>query len=348
MLEPSAHALWGMKQTDKGAAASMATAHRLIWLAGDFNMERDEGSTRYSDLSKYGNLYKWLNSQLGSGEPSIAGTSEELAWLLWIFHGAETVTAITGPPAAQQHRFQPSTGRGHWASFVRRLGVSEISRQQHVDCLITRLAVEMSTGQKDLRVGLRVLSLDPANVPNPDADPADTVPAETVLNYTDGASRFEVDGAVFRGQSACAFTLDEDLQPVYGDDVVPHDLVPGTPSLGLSVTLLFDQQTRQHWNTKVYGSATPAAGTKPLKTLAPLGAYAFDLQQRDPTTGDETGVGFVGDFPNVDWTIPAYPGPAIDGGAPEIVLAGIPREVGATKAYTLDVNTPNAVVAFTT
>jgi hypothetical protein len=336
-----------MKQTAKGAAASMATAHRLIWLAGDFNMERDEGSTRFSDLSKFGNLYKWLNSQLGSGEPSFAGTSEELAWLLWIFHGAETVTPITGPPAAQKHTFVPSTGRGHWSSFVRRLGVSEISRQQHVDCLITRLAVEMSTGQKDVRVGLRVLSLDPANVPNPDADPSDTIPTEKVLNYVEGATRFTVDTVVYRGQSACAFTLDEDLQAVYGDDTNPFDLVPGTPSLGLSVTLLFDQATRQMWNTKVYGSATPAAGTKPLKTLSALGSYGFDLQQKD-AVGVATGVGFVGAFPNVDWTIPNYPGPALDGGAPEIVLAGVPRQVGGTPAYTLDVKTPNAIVAFTT
>lgn len=346
MLEPNIFGLWGKKQTAKGTPADMTTlAHRLPWLGGDMAMPRDEGATNTSDLTKYGTQFEWLNSLLGNGEPAVAATPEEMAWLLWIAHGAETVTSVTGPPTAQKHTFVPSTGRGFYAGFLRRLGLSIIDRKQFDDSLIARWVIEGSTAQKDVRITPRILSLDPGVIKT--ADGGAPFPSTVPFYFTDGAGTFAVDGAVFRGNSQFAITGDEDLQPQFGDDVTPEDLSQGRPSLGLGVTLLMTQQANDLWNTKVYGSATPVAGTKPRKQLSALGSYLVNLVQKDPTTGAANGKRFNALFPNVKWTLPDYPGPNPDGGPTEIALAGVPRQVGVTPAYTIDVYTDNTVTAFT-
>src|SRR4051812_46302998 len=110
MLEPSIYGLWAGKQTARGTK-NAAPGKRLVQVGGDFNLARDDGEENYSALSKSGARPDWVNSVTAIGEPACEATPTELAYLLWLFHGAETVTAVTGPPAAQKHSFTPSSGR---------------------------------------------------------------------------------------------------------------------------------------------------------------------------------------------------------------------------------------------
>ena len=161
LLEPNFYGLWGGAQTAKGTPQTVP-AHRLIQVAGDFNIARDDGSENYSDLTKYGAATDWVNSVLGNGAPVCEASPSELAWLLWAFHGAETVTAVTGPPAVQKHTFIPSSGRGKYCTFFARVGQSVIRRQQFNDSIITQVTIEGSTANKAVRVTPSILSLDPA------------------------------------------------------------------------------------------------------------------------------------------------------------------------------------------
>jgi hypothetical protein len=344
LQEPNIYGLWCGKQTAKGTK-NATPGKRLVQVGGNFGLARDDGSEPFSDLSKYGGRTDWVNNLLGQGEPVIEATPTELAYLLWLFHGAETVTAVVGPPTAQKHTTVPSAGRGHWATFVRRYGLSLIDRHSYNDCMIGRLQIEGSTANKAVRVTPRILSLDPAEVVA--ADPAAAMPVDLALLYTDGTGAFTVDGTAIEAHSSFTLVIDEDLSAAYGDDVVPHDLVQGTPVVSLAVNLLMDAEARAKWNTDVYGSAAPATGTKPRRSLPALGSYSFYLKQRN-TAGALNGREFKATVPGVKWAIPDAPEPNPQGGVTELALSGEMRPVAGQPAYTLDVNTDNAVTAFTT
>jgi hypothetical protein len=343
MLEPNIYALWGGKQTAKGTK-NATPGKRFVQAGGDFGLNRDDGEENWSDLTKYGGRTDWVNGLLGQGEPSIEGTPTELAWLLWVFHGAEVVTAVVGPPAGSKHTFIPSTGRGHWATFVRRIGNTVLQRHSQNDCLISRVQIEGSTANKAVRITPRILSLDPFEVIA--ADPAAAMPADKAFLYTDGTASFTIDGTVIRGQSQFTLVIDEDLTPVYGDDVVPHDLAQGNAVVTIGVTILMDDVALAEWNELVYGTATPSVGQKPLRGIPALGSYSFLLQQKDGT-GALNGREFELTIPGVKWAIPDAPGPNPDGGTTEIALAGAMRPVAGQPPYTLDVTTDAATVAFT-
>lgn len=342
LQEPSMYGLWGGKQTAK-ATENVAPAHRLIQVGGDFNPALDLGSEEYSDLSKFGAQTDWVNSLMGNGEPICEASPTELAWLLWMYHGAETVAAVVGPPTAQKHTFTPSTGRGWWGTFVRRMGQSLIQRHSYIDCLVTRLAIEGSTANKAVRVTPRVLSLDPAKTLA--ADPAQAMPTDKTFLYTDGTGAFTIDTVVIPGQSAFTFIVDDDISPVFGDDVLPFDIVQGNPTASLAVTLYFDSLALAEWNKLVYGTAAPAANTKPQKVVTPVGSYSFYLKQRD-TAGALNGREFKLTVPSVRWNIPDAPAPNPGGGPTEIALSGELRPSGSP-LYTIDVNTANGDIAFT-
>lgn len=343
MLEPNIYGLWVGKQSAKGTP-NTTPSKRLVQVAGNFGFTRDDGAENYSDLSKYGNSTDWVNSVTGLGEPGIEATPTELAYLLWLFHGAETVTAVTGPPTASKHTFVPQAGRGHWATFYRRIGQTVVQRQQYNDCLIGRVQIEGSTGAKAVRITPRVLSLDPAEVKT--SDPAAAMPTGASLLYTDGVGAFTIDSTIIKGHSAFTFVADEDLSVVYGDDVVAHDIVQGNASASIAVTLYLDADGLARWNVQAYGTAAPTAGTKPSKRLPALGSYALSLKQRD-AAGALNGRQFDLTMPSIKWAIPDAPGPNPDGGAVEVTLNGVMRTPASGAPYTIDVYTPAADVAFT-
>ena len=352
LLEPNYYGLWVGKQTAKGTP-NTTPAKRPIMVGGNLNAPRDDGSENYSDLTKYGASTDWVNSLLGSGELGIQATPTELAYFLWLFHGAETVTAVTGPPASSRHRFVPSTGMGHWFTAMLRVGSTVLRRQQFNDCLVTRWSLEASSANKAARFTPRILSLDPGEVFA--ADPVAGLPAERPFLHTDlsvnaGAAtdgKLELDGTTYRGVTQFSMTVDDAYEPVFGDDTRPYDFTQGTPSVAVGATLLLDSAALQRFNVLYYGTASPTAGTKPLRAIPALGAFKATLRQRD-TAGAFNGLELVADVPGVKWTLPEAPAPNPDGGTTELPLTGSMRPVSGQPAYTIDVHTPSAVVAFTT
>lgn len=344
MLEPNIYALWVGKQTAKGTP-NTTPSKRLVWVGGDFGISRDDGVERFSDLSKYGAQADWVNSLTGQGEPAIESTPTELAYLLWLFHGGETVTAVPGPPASSKHSFVPLSGRGHWHTYARRVGQSVLQRTRFADCLITRVQLEGSTQNKAVRLTPRVLSLDPGEVLA--ADPAAAMPTGKTFVYTDAAAAFTIDGIVLRGQSQYTLVIDEDLSATYGDDAVPFDLIQGAAVVTIGVTLKLDATALARWNAYVYGNPAPAATAKPIRSIPALGSYQFSHVQKGSDGITPNGLKLDLVIPGVKWDIPDMPPANAAGGDAEISLAGSMRPVAGQPPYTLDVYTPAADVAFT-
>lgn len=326
-LESNIYALWGRKQTAKGtpAAAPDATnGKRLTQVAGDFAVARDDGAENFSDLSRFGSMTDYVNTIVGNGNPGVEAQPGTLGWLCYIFFGQDTVTGAADP---WQHVFTPGTNGGFWGTFWKRVGQNTIQRQKFADCKISALTIEGSTGAQVVRATPTVLSLDPGETYA--TDPVKGFDVDKPFLYHEGTSAFNVDGTVLRGQSQFTATWDENLGPYYGDDVVPVDLVTGNASIAIAVTLLVDDAGLQQYNRRIYGTATPATATKPLKDLDPIGSYTFTLTSRTSAGVVTPARSFTLTIPGVRWSPDVSVPPNPDGGATEISLAGSMRQVGS-------------------
>jgi hypothetical protein len=369
LLEQNYYGLWWGRQTAKGTAQA-TPSRRGIMVGGDFAINRDDGEENYSDLTKYGARTDWVNSLTGTAEPVLEATPTELAHLLWLMHGGEAVAAqaaVTGPPAIpamSRHRFTPATTMGHWSTFYLRVGSSVVRRHRFADSVITRIAIEASSANKAARVTPRILSLDPAETFAAAAfEPAGgspvALPSDRPFLFTDlgqvGASAsatidgaLTIDGTTFRGVTQFTFTIDDAWEPVYGDGTAPYDFVQGSPAVTIGTTIYADAAGYAQFNKLVYGTTSPAAGTKPLKAIPANGSFKGTLRTRD-TAGAHAGRELVVDVPAVKWALPDAPGPNPDGGTAELALAGTMRPPGgSTQPYTVDVFTADSVATFTT
>lgn len=334
LLELQIYALWGGKQTAKGTK-NAAPAKRFKQPGGQFTIPRTDGSENYSDATQFPDTTDWVDTLVGSGAPVVHSTPEELAWLFWAMEGGETTTAVTGPPAKTKHTTVPLPGLGHWCTFVTRQGSSVIDRLSHNDCQVAQIQLEGGTGAKSVRATPTIISVDPGE--KIAADPSAAMPTKATFLYTDGTSRFTIDGTAFRGHSAFTVVINKDLQPVYSDDVTVFDLAIGNATITVSVTLFFDSVAQQQWNKLLYGSTAPSTGAKPIHYLPAVGSYLFDLRPTS-TAGAATGDKLVLTLAGVKWAVPDYPGPNPDGGAPEVTIAGAMRKSGSNPAYQVDVD----------
>lgn len=262
---------------------------------------------------------------------------------------AVTITNTT-PGVRSKHIFTPQTLAGFYCTFMKRIGSSVIQRQSYIDCLIGGLTLEGSTSAKALRMTPNILSLDPAKTLAADPTGASLPIANDakpfLYNESSAASStgFVLNGTQLPGTSEFTFVINEDRSAVYGDDVVPFDLVVGQPTATISVSLIFDSAGLSFWNTLVYGSASPAPGTKPQRFLPPDGSYTCDFKQKDGA-GNVTGNDLLLSIPRVAWNLPDAPGANPAGGAVSISLAGqMLPPAGVTPPYTITLANGDGVV----
>ncbi len=361
VLESNFYAAWVGKQTAKGTP-NTTPGKRLQMVGGNYGLARDDGEENYSDLTKYGARVDWVNTLTGAAEPVSHATPTELAYMLWLLHGAEVVTAVTlsaGPPAIpamSRHRFTPAATMGHYFTSFLRVGSSVLRRHQFNDCVATRIVIEASSANKAARFTPRILSLDPGQIFT--ADPAAALPTDRPFLFTDfgqvgAAASATIDGSLtiggttYRGITQWTFTIDDAWEPIYGDGPIPYDFQQGTPTVSVGTTIYADAAGVAKYNSLWYGNPTPAAGDRPLKSIPALDSFLGTMRQRN-SAGAHIGRELAATVPGIKWTPPEAPAPNPDGGVTEIPLAGTMRPVAGQAAYTVDVLTDSAVVAFTT
>lgn len=325
VVESNIHAFWVASQpSGKGTPATVAQK-RLITVAGDLDVNRDDGAENFSDLDRFGDSADFVNTITGGGSLTVEAQANEAAYLCWLFFGNETFTAKSVGVSPPKFEFEPGANIGKWATFWKRVGMSTIFRRKFNDCRISSLRIEGSTANKVVKIIPTVISLDPGEVFT--SDPAVAINAtQDPFVYTEAKGTFTVDGTVFTGHSQFAVTIDDGLAAVYGDDVVPYDLIPGNAQVNLEgITMLLDDASLARYNTQFYGTATPTAGTKPLKTIPALGTYSFDLVRGtlDNRLRMKVELGSVKWAPDV--AVPPNP----DGGAIELAWGGQARKNAA-------------------
>jgi len=259
VLESNQYGSWIGKQAGRGTP-NTAPSKRLQMVGGNYGTSRDDGEENYSDLTKYGARVDWVNSLTGNAEPVCHATPTEVAYLLWLMHGAEVVTAVpaaVGPPAVpamSRHRFTPVSTIGHYCTAFLRVGSTQVRRHQYNDCVVTRAVIEASSANKAARITPRILSLDPGQIFA--ADPAPALPTDRPFLFTDysmvgAAAAPTIDGSLtmggvtYRGMTQWTFTIDDAWEPIYGDSPVPYDFQQGTPTVSVGTTIFADAAHRE-------------------------------------------------------------------------------------------------------
>lgn len=346
VVESNISGLWAAKQSAKGSViAGVAATKAFRQVGGDLSTNRDDGSEVWSDLERYGSQTDFVNTIIGEGNPAIEAQPDTLAYLCWLFFGQETVTGSSDP---YEHEFTPGTNGGFWSTWWARVGRNVTRKEKFGDALISGLTIEGSTGAKVVRVTPTMMLLAPGIIYT-GADPTAAISkaaGDGPFLYTEGRGAFEVNGVVLNGQSQFTASWDEGLSPYYGDDVVAVDLIPGNPSIGIAVTILADSAGYGEYNKRIYGTASPTAGTAPLKDLEAVGSYEFTLTRKDSAGNLTPSRTFALSIPGVRWapdvSIPANP----DGGPIELSLAGSMRKVTGEAASTITIE--NGSAAYTT
>ena len=319
-VESNVYGLWAAKQSAKGSVVAGDTSQRrFVQVAGDFVTNRDDGSENFSDATRFGDSADFINTLVGQGNPTIEATPNEVAWLCYIFFGAETYTAKVPATSPPKYVFEPGSTTGFWTTWWKRVGLSDVVRHKYGDSKITALRFEGSTANKVVKVIPTITSLDPGIVRA--ADPATAMPTQKPFLYTEGQGNFTLDGTVFTGHSQFAFTFDDAQSPWYGDKATPHDLVAGNAQVNLEgITLLLDSASIGRYNNIIYGTATPAADAKPIAgATAPItGSYSVDLVRGATDARERLKI----EIPKVKWTPDMTIPPNPDGGAVEIALGG--------------------------
>lgn len=440
LLETNLYRVWAEKQSAKGVAVTTGSKS-FKQVAGSVVTNIEAGSENFSDGTQFGDTTQWLNSVSSAGTPGLEAGTDELAWLLWVFHGAETVSpagtdevqtlTMTGTPTGgtvclsydgrvtatvpfgataanvdtalealptlgtnsvtcaggpwpgtpitvtfngtgtkkrphpniipannlltggttptfaaadttpgvnATHTFSPTGTPGFYMTWWQTVGSSAIQRHKHNDGRIGGVTIEASTGAKALRITPNLLFSDPAEIYT--TDPTLVMPSSPVLLYTEGTGQFKIDGNTFLGQSQFQLTLNLDLSFVYGDDVIPFDTQRGNAGATIAATVLMDTTMLSQWNTWVYGTAAPVAGTKPIKRIPPIGSYDFNLAKKDSAAN--TIGSFSGSFPAVQWELPDSPGPQADQGSAEVGLTGRFQRLPSIQPYTFNVGNQQA------
>jgi hypothetical protein len=269
-IESSAFALWAGKQTARGTP--VATADKLLRQTdGGFGINRAFGNEQYGDGARFSNAVDFTDTVVGGGEPVIQAQPGAGAWLVAQTLGTDT---LTGAGPTYTHTLTPANAGGRWLTVWKKVGVAVGPvRQKHNDTRVSQLALTCGAGQKVLHLTPTFMSVDPGEVFTSDPVKTDD-DASNATDYpfiwTEATALWNIDGG---GAGAIAdvnelnLTINDNLDAWYGDDIRPATIVPGRGVVTMSLTLGVTDQVLPKFNLVHYGTASPTAGTKPVKTI---------------------------------------------------------------------------------
>lgn len=342
-LETRQGAIWWGKQTAKGSALANASMYRRgRHVAGDLNVARADANENYTDGERFNNATDFVDTLLGNGNPTLQAQAGVVGHLAYLMLGQETVTGSADP---YTHVATPNNAGSFWSTWVKKVGSSVGPlRQRFIDCRLTSLRIEGSSAAKVVKVTPTFFSLDAGEVFT--TDPVAVEEVGEPLLYTEAIGTFTIDGVVFKGHSSFAIVINDNVTPWYGDDVIPEDIAFGVGNIVIEgVTILVNQAGLDKFNTLLYGTASPTAGTKPRKEIATqaLGSYSFDLNRAaaSPLGAREVKI----EVPGVKWVMPEAPPLNPDGGAPEMALGAEARKNASNPM--VRITTKSADVAYT-
>lgn len=295
--------------------AAMALAFPVQWSTA--NVECVNPTIKLSEIKTTPLKFKFKEELGFQPVPEASLTSAE-------FGGGEPTWKVAVAGKLHKHVTTPSSSGGFYFGIAKEVGKSTVYRAQFNDCRAQSLRVEGSSASKVVKITPTVLSLNPGEIMG--EAPEKTDDGITPFIFTEAAGTLQIDGTSYHGQSGFAVMFTWGLNEYYGDQVHPFDVINNVATASIEgVTLLIDQAGLERYNSQIYGTTTPASGTKPLEVLPLMGSYKVIFSRKSLYTNGVSESLTVEMF-GVKWSptlaIPANPA----GGAVELSFTGQMRK----------------------
>jgi hypothetical protein len=354
LVETNLHRIWAEKQTAKGTPATTGTKSFRFVGGTPIVAQPDMGSQAFSDGTAYGDAVDWINSLLGTGQPAFDAGTDELAYLLWLFHGAETVTpsgtnevqtlTTTGTPTGGTVPLS-FDGRATTVAF----NSSAAAVQTALEGLPNIGTGNVVTGGGPLPTGVTITfqgALAKRPVPNivtgSTGLTGGSSPTGVIAETTPGVNATHT----FAPQNSLGFWStwwttvgSQNQQKLKQNDVrmggVQIEASTGSKDLQISPQLLALDPAEVYTTDPVL-----AMPTKPVKRVPPLGSFSATLAKKD-SSGSTIGT-FSFTAPGVRWQIPASVAPNPGQGSGDISLTGSLRRLGSSALYSMSVGNQQA------
>lgn len=336
-MESGIFALWGAKQTARGVPATTADK-KLRQVAGSFAIQRAINSENFGDGERFANGMDYTDTLMGGGDPSFEGQAGAGAWVVAQSLGADAYTAGTGS-APGTHVLTPANAGGRWLTFWKTVGAAVPNKEKYNDSRISQLVIGASSSQKVLRITPTIISCDPGITYA--VDPVATDDGEDPFLWTQSHGTFNIDGlgaGLITEISELTLTINDGLNPWYGEDIRVNSVVPSRGTIGVAFTLLLTDQTLPIYNQIHYGDPTPAAGSAPINTVH----YGSIDMNMSFGSGDDAR-SWQQEIPKVRYATDLAVSGLVDGGPIEMAVGGEARKLdGTTPMLTITVTSADA------
>lgn len=256
------------KQSAKGTIATAATTtvgyNRPKWAGGGLGAKKTNGSEEYVDGQRFGSPAVFTD-KVGAdvGTLTIQAQPENAGLFAAQVLGSDTVTGASDP---YTHTITSSGTSGAWGTWWQKTG-SAIGpeREVYYDSKIAKWTLDCSSAQKPMHYDLDVVALVAAQVYTSDA--AKTEDATDPFYWTEVTGAVTFDSQVLSECNGEMLTVDTKIQSYWGDDIAPNQLVEGKGEITRTIKTITTDTTLAEYQKAIYGTASPSAGTKPVKTV---------------------------------------------------------------------------------
>lgn len=319
--------LWVVKQPAAGTIAPVGTAGGINprFAGGGLKAAKALGSEPYVDGQRFASPSMYAETIAGEvGEVVIQGVCEDAGAFFAYVLGVDVVTGASDP---YTHTITSAGTTGAILTAWQRTGsaVGPV-RQAFYDAKVASLEWEASREQLVSHLTASLMSLVAAEVYT--TDPSFSPIAEDPLLWTEATGAVTIAGTAYRTINGDSLKIDTKMSPYWGDDVRPAALVEGKGELSRSMSMILTDDTLAVFNQAIYGTATPAATTKPVAAVYYAGMVATYTRSASRSIAITT--------PNVaidpaDMMVAPLP----EGGVVELVVGGMALKSGVTPACTV-------------
>lgn len=329
VIESGVGTLNSVKQTAKGASPDFTSttrpADRPKWEDGVLDPAKTLAESDYLDGKVFGSpsqYTKQVSGEVGNlviqVEPANAGIY--LAYIL----ATDTVTGASDP---YTHTITSDpTSAQPYVAFAQSVGQAVGPKKDIFwDAKLSALTLSSSTDQQELTYDMKVNALKGGQIFT--TTPAKTENAEDPYLHSETDGQVTLDGTVTCEISESIVTIDRKQSVMWGNSIEPCQIVDGKGEITCSVKSVVTDVTLAKRNQVLYATATPTAGTRPVKDVF-YGAISrkYVRSASRSLQIDTPRVAFKAEDLKV--------GPRRDGGLIEITFGGRALRSGATPALT--------------
>lgn len=327
-IEAGVGDVWYAKQTALGTIAPTAAASTVhLRKVGEnvLKAARTHGSEEWVDGKAFGSPTIFVDKVGGDvGTVTFQGQIETSGLM---FAQILAVDTVTGTTPNYTHTITSAGVSGPYGTWRQKAG-SAIGpwRDAFWDAKLNRFVLNCGQDQKTMHHECGVMALKAGEVYS--TDPTATDSGTDSFRWDEAAGAVTIDATAYDEIDGETLEIDRKLEPAMGQKLEPIALVPGKGEINSSFTAMVTDNTIPVLRNALYGSTTPADGTRPGGTItyvAMESTYTRNANRSLKITRPKV------EMRTEDWEI----GPRAEGGKIPVTFGGRCLASGATPAVTV-------------